>query len=163
MADPFSIIAGVAGIAAAATSLSLTLFGIASDIGSTREEIESFAMDVASFSAVMENAHESLRGHLSNPVGSKLLRKVTGRRGALSYIVKQSDGTMKRIKQIQPMLLSLGSDIKLMAKIKWVLRKDSVQDLKEEMGRILSKMNLLVMSVALNELLSQHQGDSKKM
>jgi hypothetical protein len=163
MADPFSTIAGVAGIAAAASSVSISLFRIASRIRSAKEDIESFAMHIGSFSAVMETAHDSLSGYALNATDPSLINQITDEEGALSLLIRQSNNTRKRIEEMPSLMRSMDSEIRIIGRIKWILQKDLVLDLKSDMDRVVAKMNLLVMSVTIKQYMSSPQGDPDKM
>jgi hypothetical protein len=157
MADPFSVVAGVAGVAAAGASLALSLLRIADGLKSAGDEISLFAEQVCSLSSVMEFAHEFLSAN------SPLLAKTKGANRALGSMIRQNRSTIRRVRAMKEQLSSFREDITIIARIRWLVRKHHVEQLKLEIGSAVSGMNLLMTSLMLAELLTRHKTDLKKI
>jgi hypothetical protein len=157
MADPFSIVAGVAGVASTGAGLACSLFRIAEGLKSAGDEINLFAVQVGSLSSVMEVAHELLSAN------SLLLGKITGANDALGGMIIQNRLINSRVRATKRQLRSFREDITIIVRFRWLVEKHRVEQLKQEIGSAMSSMNLLMNSLMLAELLTQRQADSKKM
>lgn len=157
MADPLSIVAGVAGVATAGAGLACSLFQIADSLNSAGGEINQFAEQVISMSCVMEVAHGFLSANLP------LLAKVRGANKALRVMMKQNHSTINHVRVMKKQLHSFGEGITIVVRLKWLFKRYRVEQLKQEMGSAISGMNLLMSSLTLAELLSSHRADVGKM
>lgn len=157
MADPLSVVAGVAGVATAGAGLACSLFRIADSLKSARDEINQFAEQVSSLSCIMEVAH----GFLSS--NQQLIAKVRGANKALNSMTRHNSNTIERVRATRKELRSLREDITIVARFRWLVKKHRVEQLKQEMGSAMSGMHLLMSSLTLAEVSTSHRADLEKM
>ena len=144
-------ITAIVGIAGAATKLSKTLYGVARDAGSAREDIETWAFAFASFSSVIQTAHMSLNDHFKNRTQSSVIRYIKEQH-VLEVLMKHSERIKVQINKVRPYARAISSSTTLFTKFKWILRKSEVESLGPKMESVKTSLMTLLEVISLEIL-----------
>jgi hypothetical protein len=73
----------------------------------------------------------------------------------LEMIYRRSDRTINRIRRFKPEVESLGSGLLIMARLKWLLQKPVIQEIRLTINSLMMSLNLVVSTVRLEEQVRQ--------
>ena len=162
MAEVLGLVASITaivGIAGAATKLSKTLYGVARDAGSARDDIETWACTFASFSSVVQTAYMSLRDHLEARAQSLVINYIKENH-VLELVMKHAKCIKRQITKVQPYVREISSSTTLFTILKWLLRKSEVEALGPKMECVKSSLTTLLQVISL-EILKEAEPTKK--
>jgi hypothetical protein len=152
-------IATIVQIAGAAIKLSNSLYQTAQEVGSAKDDIQAFAMDIEAFSSVILLAHQSIRGHCQKEHGSSVLQYIEDN-GVLGQLVNQSKRVKNHIKKVRPRIRDVRSRISLISRFKWMRQRPEVKALHPEMECV--KTNLMMLMHIIQLELKQEDEQSEE-
>ena len=143
-------------IPGAATKLSQSLYATARKVGSAKEDIQKFAMDINAFASIIRVAHDSIRGHCRRESNSSVLRYIR-EHDILGQLVEQGIRIRKHIEAVRPQIQDLRGKLTVVNHFRWILfTKPDVKALYPDMECV--KTNLfVVMHIMALELAQQRQ------
>jgi hypothetical protein len=163
MMDPLSFTASliaVAGLAGTVFNTSQTLYAIAEQFRSAREDIERFALDMRNFGIVIKIGHGCLNDFFSTcDPASPLFRYFKDLR-VLESLAKETELTRKGIRRARSKTLAAQSSYQTIAHMKWVFRKKHLDALYPGMERVKSNFSLMMHYV--NFEMAQRRGESEE-
>jgi hypothetical protein len=163
MMDPLSFTASliaVAGLAGTVFNTSQTLYAIAEQFRSAREDIERFALDMRNFGIVIKIGHRCLKDFFSTCAPASPLFRFFKDLKVLESLAEESELTRKGIRRARSKTLAAQSSNQAFARLKWVFRKKHLNALHPGMERV--KSNFALMMAYVNFEMAQRRGKSEE-
>jgi hypothetical protein len=144
MADPFSVIAGIAGVACAGTQLSVALYEVYNRLINAPKEIAEIASELANLGSIFEHLRATLE------VNKKLLKK------KLMITVEE---TLSRFRALQEDVKETMLNAKKFERLRWLFRRERVAALMAKVGAVRSNLNMLLSIVQI--AITNHRREKK--
>ena len=163
MIDPLSFTASlvaIGGLVGTVFRTSQTLYLLAEEVSSAREDIEKFALDMRNFGFVIEMGHSCLDRFCSTCEPTSPLFTYFKDLEVLESLAEQVKLTRKSIRHVRSKTVGARSRYETFAHIKWVFRKKYLDSVYPGMERL--KSNFSLMMAYVNFEVAQKREDSKE-
>jgi len=155
-----SIIA-IGGAAATALKISRSLYRLARTIEGASEGIENFASDIRTFAVIVQDAQATLERHSKRQSSSEILQYITSH-DVLNQLAQQSARVTDQLKKAWRTTDTIGSNLKLITKLRWMLKKGEITGLKPEMESLKTNLQLVMATVMMKHLLQMEESDDTR-
>lgn len=160
MADPLTIIGGIAAIGQATAAVikgTKFLHRLADKAGGFSDDVELFASHVTVFGSTISSAHNTVRDHYLRDNRSVALRRLH-KHATLNALASQSMSLMRRMKEAQPHVKSGRKKLGLFDRVQWLRKEKHRSDLCQWMARVQASFQLILHQITYEIL--QHRASN---
>lgn len=157
MADPLTVIGGLAAVAQLSTSAARLVRGFyrfAGGVKSVTAEVNRFASQVRSFSYIVKLAQVTLSRYCSENPDSRVVAYLSSHR-VLPNINSDAEYTSMHIRAIHDRIQRTPTGFALVTAIVWWFCKSSIMELYPEMESIKTNLSLLMATTQLEAVLQR--------
>lgn len=148
MADPLSVIASIAGIAAASAQLANAVYSISDKLMHAPLEIRNIASNMSLLSSILENLAQVLE---------------QGKDVYKAHLLLEADSILQRMRDVQKDVAKMVKRQKgVRARFKWVLSYKKVGELGTRIEALKSALGLVLWTVQLAMWKKDPEGEQKK-
>lgn len=148
MAEPISLLASLIAISNLAANGSVSLYQLAADLKTTKEDIENFALDTAGFSSITGLAHDSLQHNLLQHSSTQVAEFIKAH-GVIDHLLTQAQRTSKHMKASFRNLEEMASWLRVIAYMRWKMRKNEIRAIRLEMECYKTSVLCIMFSIGL--------------
>jgi hypothetical protein len=153
-AETIGVVASLVALSGVACRIAQSLYVIADDLRTARSNIQDFATELLIFGNLLKGVNTCLSPIISQRPMLETIRQFEGSK-TLEMIYRRSDRTINRIRRFKPEVESLGSGLLIMARLKWLLQKPVIQEIRLTINSLMMSLNLVVSTVRLEEQVRQ--------